>query len=220
MTAVEDPPFHFEIWKGPGRSFGDEPKAIYYVENHNGQCGYGELALDFQIAAKALLETYQREQLGNWLAPIAHMIRQTLELQTKALLQSICGRDSKVNSKPLASHNLMAIWGDAYRWLKANGFRIDEDARLPRTVHLLKSFDAIDPSGDLFRFGLSRQTAFNKQKSYDRVGINCDIMVGDFDAAYGLLTHWDASVFRLTMAEEEGWESDPFFDVNDFPKAS
>jgi hypothetical protein len=216
----DDPPFHFEIWRGPSQSFGEEPKAIYYVENHNGQCSYGELALDFQIAAKALLETYQQQQIGNWMAPVAHMIRQTLELRLKALLTSIVERDSAVSKKPLGQHNLLSLWEGSFNWLISNGYKIDEDARLARTIHLLRAFDAIDPSGDLFRFGLSRKTAFNKQKSYDRVGINCDIMERDFDAADGLLSHWDAVIFRIAISEEMGWVSDPYFDADDFPKAS
>ncbi len=219
MTGTpEYPPFHFEIWQGPGRSFGDEPKAIYYVENHNSQCTYGEIALDFQMAATALLETYRSEQLGNWMAPVAHMIRQTLELRLKALRSSILARDSTVDKKPLGQHDLQRLWGVAYVWLQANGFQIDRDARLPPTIHLISAYDAIDPSGDLFRFGMSRKTAFGKQKSYDRVGINCEVMEQEFADADALLCHWDAAVFRMTMAEEQGWTTDPYFEVDDFPK--
>lgn len=219
MTSTpEDPPFHFEIWQGPSTTFGDEPKAIYYVENHNGQCSYGELALDFQMAATALLETYRKEQLGNWMAPVAHMIRQTLELRLKALLSSILARDVAVDKKPLGQHGLLALWGVAYIWLLANGFAIDRDARLASTLHLVSAYDAIDPSGDLFRFGMSRKMAFEKRKSYDRVGINSEIMAQEFADADGLLSHWEAAVFRLTMAEKHGWTTDPYFDVDDFPK--
>lgn len=212
------PPFHFEIYRGPGESFGQEPKAIYYVENHNAQCGYGDLAVDFAMAAKALLGTYQDSQLDNWMAPVAHMVRQTLELCVKALLDSIHRREATVDAKSLGGHNILAIWEEAHRWLTEQGFRINEDARLPRTVHLLKSFHAIDPSGDLFRFGMSRKTAFNKRKSYDRVGLNTDVLAEDFEAAEALLSHWNAAVFRIKIAEEMGWESDPYFDVDDFPK--
>lgn len=216
----DDPPFHYEIWRGPGASFGDEPKAIYYVENHNAQCGYGDLATDFEIAAKALLATYRENALGNWVAPVAHMVRQTLELRLKALLDSILERDASVDKKVLGRHDLMAIWNEAYHWLTDQGFRINEDARLPRTVHLLSAYDAIDPTGDLFRFGMSRQSAFNKQRSYDRVGIITPVMIEDFDAATGLLSHWDAVVFRMKMREEMGWDKDPYFDADDFPKAA
>lgn len=218
IGTPEDPPFHFEIWKGPGPSFGNEPKAIYYVENHNGQCSYGELALDFQMAATALLETYRDQKLGNWVAPVAHMIRQTLELRLKALLSSILARDPVVDKKPLGQHDLLRLWGVVYTWLLANGFPIDRDARLSATLHLISAYDAIDPSGDLFRFGMSRKTAFKKQKSYDRVGIDCEVMAQEFTDADDLLCHWDAAVFRLTMAEEHGWTTDPNFEAGDFPK--
>ena len=218
MTATpDDPPFHFEIWRGPGPSFGDEPKAIYYVENHSGQCGYGELALDFQMAATALLETYRNEQLGNWMAPVAHLIRQTLELRLKALLSSITARDPTIDKQPLGQHDLLRLWGVAHSWLRANGFPIDRDARLSPTLHLISAYDAIDPSGDLFRFGMSRKMAFKMQKSYDRVGINCEVMAKEFADADSLLRHWDAAVFRLTMAEELGWTADPYFERDDFP---
>ena len=218
-SSPDDPPFHFEIWRGPGLSFGEEPKAIYYVENHNGQCGYGELALDFQMAATALLETYRNEQLGNWMAPVAHLIRQTLELRLKALLSSITDRDPTVDRKPLGQHDLLLLWTVAYSWLGSNGFTIDHDARLSATVHLISAYHAIDPSGDLFRFGMSRKTAFEKDKSYDRVGINCEVMAKEFADADGLLRHWDAAVFRKTMAEELGWIIDPHFKRDDFPRA-
>ena len=219
MTGTpDDPPFHFDIWRGPGPSFGDEPKAIYYVENHNGQCCYGELALDFQMAATALLETYRSEQLGNWMAPVALMIRQTLELRLKALLSSITVRDPSVDKNPLGQHDLLRLWGVVNIWLRANGFPIDRDVRLSPTLHLLNAYDAIDPSGDLFRFGMSRKMAFEKQKSYDRVGINCEVMAKEFADADGFLRHWDAAVFRLSMADEHGWATDPYFERDDFPK--
>lgn len=219
MTGTpDDPTFHFEIWRGPGPSFGDEPKAIYYVENHNGQCCYGELALDFQMAATALLEIYRNEQFGNWMAPVAHMIRQTLELRLKALLSSITVRDPSVDKKPLGQHDLLRLWGVVNIWLRANGFPIDRDARLSPTLHLVNAYDAIDPSGDLFRFGMSRKMAFKKQKSYDRVSINCEVMAKEFADADGFLRHWDTAVFRLTMAEEHGWGTGPYFERDDFPK--
>jgi hypothetical protein len=43
-------------------------------------------------------------------------------------------------------------------------------------------------------------------------------MAQEFADADGLLCHWDAAVFRLTMAEERGWTTDPYFEVDDFPK--
>lgn len=68
---TRDLSFHLEIRRGPQSEFGIEPKAIYYVENHNAQCGYGELALDFEMAARAILATYREPQIGNWMTPSA-----------------------------------------------------------------------------------------------------------------------------------------------------
>ena len=53
--SSQDPSFHYEIWRGPRPEFGDEPKAIYYVENHNMQCGYSELSTDFEMATREIL---------------------------------------------------------------------------------------------------------------------------------------------------------------------
>lgn len=211
-------PFHFEIWRGPTKSFGDEPKAIYYVENHNAQCGYAEVALDFSIAANSLLEKYERESLGNWMGPTAHLIRQTLELKLKALLQAVIALDSSVNSKPLATHRLLDIWDPSYAWIASNSLPIEQDLRLPQTLHLLQCYDSIDPTGDLFRFGQSRQSWFGRPKSYDRVGIEIDVMKDDFAAAEGLLDHWESVASRSAMSQEMGWEKDPYFNPNDFPK--
>lgn len=215
--STDDPPFHFEIYRGPSEEFGEEPKAIYYVENHNGQCGYSDLATDFEMAAEAIIDVYRETQLGNWMAPCAHLVRQTLELRVKALLSSIGDRDSSVNLALLKTHALMGIWGESLQWLVSNKFEIAQDNRLHRTEHLLRSFDAIDPTGDLFRFGISRKAAFGKQKSYDRVGLVLSVLSDDFKSATGLLSHWNAVVFRMTIAEEEGWLKDELFDADNFP---
>ncbi len=61
-------------------------------------------------------------------------------------------------------------------------------------------------------------TAFAKRKSYDRFGINCELMSREFADADSLSCHWDTDVFRLTMAEENGWTTDPYFEVDDFPR--
>lgn len=216
--SSDDPPFHFEIYRGPGKSFGAEPKAIYYVENHNAPCSYGELATDFSMAAQTLIQTYRETELGNWMAPVAHMVRQTLELRLKACLTSIIERDREANAKLLGRHDVLALWQQVLRWLTENGFRINEDTRLTRTAHLIEAFHAIDPSGDLFRFGISYRTAFDMRKSYDRVGINLPVLDKDFEAADGLLSHWDAAVFRIAISEEMGWAEDPFFDADSFPR--
>lgn len=215
---AKDPPFHFEIWRGPQPEFGIEPKAIYYVENHNAQCGYGELAEDFEMAARAILATYRESQLGNWMAPLAHLVRQTLEISLKSLISSIRERDVEVPEKALRGHDLGVLWEQSIAWLGSNGFDANSDARRDVTAHLIHAYDAIDPSGDLFRFGISYKEALGQQKSYDRVGIELDQFEYEFNAAMGFLNHWDAAVFRKTIAESEGWKEDPFFNVDDFPR--
>lgn len=215
----DDPQFHYEIWQGPSETYGDEAKSISYVENHNGQCSYAELALDFEIAAEALIASYRQSDMGNWVAPVSHIVRQTLELRLKAFLQAVAERDGSIDRKPLASHNLWAIWSACKTWMVEQEFQILEDARLLMTERLLSAYHAIDPSGDLFRFGISRQTAFGKQKSYDRVGIDLPIFCEEFAAASRLLQHWESVVFRLTLAEEMQWDTDPYFDADDFPRS-
>lgn len=216
---TQDPPFHFEIWRGPQPGFGDEPKAIYYVENHNGQCSYGELSTDFEMATRATLASYRESGLANWMAPLAHLARQTLELSLKSLVVSIRERDAAISRTALSGHNLHALWVLGTNWLDARGFDAEKDARRLDATHLIEAYHAVDPSGDLFRFGMSYKKAFGKQKSYDRVGIVLDQFEREFDAAIGFLHHWDAVVFRKTIAEAEGWQVDPFFNADDFPRA-
>lgn len=214
-----DPPFHFEIWRGPAEDFGDEPKAIYYVENHNGQCGYGELAVDFSFAAQELINVYRNGGTANWMAPVAHLVRQTLELLLKDLMSNICDRDAAVPKQAIRKHDIAALWAQSIEWLVANGFPVKSDARYSGADHLIAAYHAIDPSGDLFRFGISYQSAYGKAKSYDRVGINLDLFDAEFTDALSLLQHWSAAVWRKTLAEEEGWTEDSHFDAGNFPRA-
>lgn len=213
-----DLPFHFEIWREPQPEFGEEQKAIYYVENHNAQCGYAEVSTDFEMTTRAILATYRESHLGNWMAPLAHLARQTLELMLKSLVMSIRERGTIIPRKILGGHDLHALWAFGTGWLDANGFNAKEDARRASAAHLIEAYGAIDPSGDLFRFGVSYQKAFGKQKSYDRVGIVLDRFEREFDAATGFLSHWETVVFRRTMAEAEGWQGDPHFKADDFPR--
>lgn len=216
--SAQDPPFHFEILRGPQPEFGEEPKAIYYAENHNAQCSYGELSTDFEMATLAILANYRENQLGNWVGPLAHLARQTLELSLKALVVSIRERDATVPRKALGTHDLGALWALGTSWLDANGYDSNNDARRIDAAHLIAAYNAIDPSGDLFRFGISYKEAFDKQKSYDRVGIVLNQFEKEFIAAIGFLNHWNAVVFRKTIAEAEGWQVDPYFDADDFPR--
>jgi hypothetical protein len=215
---ADDPRFHHEIWTGPTTESAETVSGIYYVENHNGQCSYAELALDFQMAANLVIEACQRNGLGNWTAPISHLVRQTLELRLKALLELIGQKGGEIGTRLIRSHDLKAIWTHCSNWLGQSGYRFREDARLAQTERLVEAFHAIDPSGDLFRFGISNQTAFGKQKSYDRVGLRMEIFVSDFAASDAFLQHWEAVLLREIIAIEMEWDEDPFFDPNNFPK--
>lgn len=75
-----------------------------------------------------------------------------------------------------------------------------------------------DPSGDLFRFGISNQTAFGKRKSYDRVGIHLDPFEREFGTLSGFLRHWEATMSRQELKAEMGWEKHPLFTPMTFPR--
>ncbi|EOG7664017.1 hypothetical protein [Vibrio cholerae] len=215
---ASNPRFHYEIWKGPSDEFGNHRKSIYYVENHNAPCGYAELAVDFAMAADLLIEKYRMSKLGNWMAPVSHMSRQVIELHLKALMKSIHAVDNKFDTKYMGTHNLERIWFDCRDWLVNNGYDLNIDARLDMTENIISAFHEIDPSGDLFRFGISNRVAFDKQKSYDRVGICIDSFDMEFNAARGLLQHWEVTLFRQCLKLEMGWDKDPYFDAENFPK--
>lgn len=152
------------------------------------------------------------------MAPVSHLVRQTLELRLKALLTAILEFDKSVDATLLGRHDLTDLWLVGRNWLSTNGYKVAEDARLDQTERLIAAFHEIDPSGDLFRFAISRQSAFSKQKSYDRVGLNLDVLSAEFEAADRLLGHWEAALIRKIIAAEMKWEFDPYFDVDDFPR--
>jgi hypothetical protein len=217
FPPARDPRFHYEFWSGPTTAHTERLAGLYYVENHNGQCGYSELALDFKIAADLAISQYRKTELGNWTAPVAHLVRQTIELMLKALLEATLQKGNSAGEGLLYSHSLKDIWENCRDWLINSGYLIAEDARVEAGEWLITCLHEIDPSGDLFRFGISRRSAFGKQKSYDRVGINIDVLVSDFDTAFAFLNHWEAVPMREVMAQEMGWTNDPYFDPNDFP---
>jgi len=218
MIDKSDRPFHFEIWRGPTESNKAEIRGIYYVENHNGHCGYGELALDFEMATELLIERYRDNGTTNWMAPLAQTARQTLELRLKDLATSIRARDRSLPNGLLGRHDLSQLWLACLGWLRQSGHGIDEDARLDDAQHLIMAFHHIDPKGDLFRFGMSRESWWGKPKSYDRVGIILDVFERQFLAATGLLSHWEAVVRREPLARERGWDADPYFDKESYPR--
>ena len=215
-----DPRFHYDIWKGPSLEYEKSHKSIFYVENHNTSCGYSELAIDFGMAADELIEQYRISGIANWIAPVAHISRQVIELHLKALMHSINTFDKNFDAAPLNSHDLEKIWLACRDWLISYGYKINNDARLEMTNNIITAYHEIDPSGDLFRFGISRKIAFNKQKSYDRVGIFLENFEKEFKSAQCLLRHWEAVVFRECVKIEMGWENDPYFDPDNFPRNS
>jgi hypothetical protein len=222
MTNNDDrplnPPFHFDIWKGHQTEFGCEDKAIYYVENHNAPCSYKELATDFHMAAIEILKLYRESQLANWMGPMAHLVRQTIELNLKSMIEAIAAKEKKFGISELSGHNLKSMWDISNKWLDSNHFPAIQDERRQKAEYLVMAFHAIDPRGDLFRFAVSRQSAFGKQKSYDRVGIIIDRFEDEFTACVGYLSHWEAVVFWKHVIEAEGFSGSPAFDPDGFPK--
>ncbi len=220
MSAVDER-FYFEIGQGASIAMQERNPSVSYCENHNGDFDYGLAALDFQMAAEALIAV-QRDQrhVSNWTAPLLHLIRQTLELKLKALLETIRVRTKTDAASVKFDHDLDRLWSSSRKWLIEAEYRIEHDQRLTATDALIENFHAIDPTGDLFRFGTSRKVAFGRQKSSDRVGFNQDALFAEFQSTCGCLDHWTGVLMREVIQEEEGWEVDPYFDRDDFPKAT
>ncbi len=215
----EDDLYHYRMNHGPSVGFISNAKSLYYVENGNSPWGYSEGCNHFEMATRAILSEYKTSESGDWIGPLAHLGRQTLELGLKALVQDIQRRDSTVPNSVLNGHDLARLWMVATSWLDMHGFDSKLDSRRDSADRLITAYASIDPSGDLFRFGISRKQAFGKNKSYDRVGIILPEFEVQFDACIAFLQHWDAVVFRKTMLEEDGIKVDPYFDAADFPKA-
>jgi hypothetical protein len=214
-----DPRFHFEIWSGRSEAMNARSPSFYYCENHNGDLDYCLAQTNFRMAADALIAIHRQDpHLGNWVAPILHLIRQTLELSLKSLLETIDWK-LKATERPFRfSHDLQKLWDQGRGWFVQNGYQIELDARLSDTDRLIENMHAIDPSGDLFRFGTSMQTAFGRQKSSDRVGFVADDLFREFEGACGCLGHWGGVVMREIIQQEQGWTEDPHFDRDDFPR--
>ena len=211
--------FYFKIWNGPSAAFNERNPSVYYCENHNGELDYGLAATDFEMAANALI-SIQLEQpnTGNWVAPILHMVRQTLELNLKSLLQMINWRTGNTTYRISYDHNLELMWGKGRTWLIEQAYRIEQDARLNNTDRIIENLHAIDPIGDLFRFGTSRKEAFGRAKSSDRVGYNQKDLCAEYEDALGFLGHWRGVIMREIIMAEQGWECDPYFNRDAFPK--
>src|SRR5690606_9354859 len=118
------------------------PPLLYYVENGNAIAGYDQLALEYKMAADLLITTSKESGLGNWFAPTMLVVRQTLELALKALLEATVDRGNSSNSKVMFSHNLFGIWEECRRWLHANGYLFYQDARLETAEWVIENFHA------------------------------------------------------------------------------
>jgi hypothetical protein len=219
VTRIPDVDTHHrEIWSDAESGHRAERPLVYYVENHNAPIGYAEAALDFEMLVSELLPRISPHELGNWIGPVLHLARQTIELRLKALLETVCDRDETIGERLLGTHDLAALWNTGRDWLLRNGYALGQDARLKATDELVVAFHAVDPSGDLFRFAQSRQSRFGKKKSYDRVGVNYRTFPAAFKQTVGLLHHWEAVIFREQLKAEHGWDKDPYFNGDDFPK--
>jgi hypothetical protein len=210
---------HRKIWQDALNPLSPKRPLVYYVENHNGSIGYAEAALDFRMLTVELLPRLGPQQLGNWTGPVLHLARQTLELCLKALFEQITDRDRLADKRLLGKHDLSALWLASREWLSQHGYPIQTDARLDSVNCLVGSFHAVDPSGDLFRFAQSKQSRFNKKKSYDRVGVSFDEFPAAFTQGVDLLQHWECVLLREVLRKEQGWEKDPYFNADDYPKS-
>jgi hypothetical protein len=116
------------------------------------------------------------------------------------------------------THDLSSLWGRGKNWLVENEYQISNDARLSTTDRLISNLHAIDPAGDLFRFGTSRHQAFGRSKTYDRVGYEQDQLFEEFELTYLCVSHWSTVIMREIIVKKEDWTEDQHFDADDYPK--
>jgi hypothetical protein len=50
------------------------------------------------------------------------------------------------------------------------------------------------------------------------VGVNLDLFEHELTALDGFLGHWEGAVFREKLKVEMGWDKDPYFNADDFPR--
>lgn len=219
--TADDPRFHRTLMGSLSDYDEAKPPAVYYVENGNFVAGYDQLALDYKMAADALLQAQEESGLGNWLAPVVFMVRQTLELSLKALLEATVDRGNVFSAKLTFSHSVDLIWENARDWLIAKGYKIKDDARFELAEWLIVNFSSVDPTGDLFRFSHSKHDAFGRKKTYDRAGINDAVFRTYFDQTYGFLSHWQGVLVMEWIEAEALKEGRPYTrprDPDDFPR--
>ena len=221
IKEAADPRFHRKLLGKLAEFNEEQPPCLIYVENGIYNSGYDLLALDYKMAADLMIDEYTRSQLGNWNAPLTFMVRQTLELSHKSLLEGTLLSGNSASSKVMFSHDLESIWDASRRWLIARGYPIENDQRYKTVDWLTTNFYSVDPTGDLFRFAFSKFSAFRRQKTYDRAGVYLGVLVPYFESTYEFLMHWRsvlaAQRTKLEMQKDgEVWE--PFFDPDGYPK--
>lgn len=214
---ADDPRFHRTLFGSLSEFNEAMPPCLIYVENGNFNYGYDLLALNYKMAADLMIHEYQNSGLGNWTAPTAFMVRQTLELAHKSLLEATGIKGNAVSQKVMFSHNLETIWAAGRAWLLENGYPVENDQRFAVAEWMTANFDAVDPSGDLFRFAHSTMGAYGRHKTYDRAGVYLKLLVPYFEKTYGFLMHWGAVLStQKTKEDDKDWE--PFWDPDDYPK--
>lgn len=221
MQDANDPRFHRTLF-GSLADYDEKcPPCLYYVENGNFVAGYDQLALDYKMAADLLIATERESGLGNWLAPTVFMVRQTLELALKGLLEATVDRGNGFNRKLMFSHDLAAIWADCRRWLEARGYAFTDDARLETADWVIENFHSVDPTGDLFRFAHSKHGAFGRHKTYDRAGMNPAVFALYFEATYDFLKHWAGVLVMEWIEQQARKDGTPYtrpLDPDEFPR--
>jgi hypothetical protein len=215
---ADDPRFHRTLF-GSLTDFNEAmPPCLIYVENNNFNSGYDLLAHDYKMAADAMIEEYRKTGLGNWAAPVSFIVRQTLELAHKSLLEETAKAGNTVSPKVMFSHNLESIWIASRDWLIESKYPIKNDARFVVAEWMTTNFHAVDPSGDLFRFAHSTVGAYGRQKTYDRAEVYLGSLSAYLDKTHGFLMHWGALLGTQKMrADEPDWEPSGW-DPENYPK--
>ena len=112
------------------------------------------------------------------------------------------GAGNRVPARVMHSHNLLALWSRSRKWFQQNNYLIVDDDRLDKVDWMVENFNAVDPTGELFRFANSRLEAFGRSKTYDRAGFYMSVMVPLFEASYSFLTYWSGTLTQERFKRE------------------
>ena len=207
-TYNPDERFHFRIWHGKSEAFRARSPSLQYCENYNADLDYSLTAFDFELTLELLIERQRSEpHLGNWTGPITHLVRQVIELRLKGLLQAIEWHSGSPALSFTFTHDLAELWKAGRDWLFENDYSITKDSRLGNSDRLIENLHAIDPTGDLFRFGTSRKMAFGRNKSSDRVGYEQESFFREYLDTKECLSHWAGIITREVIDRESAIEA-------------